>query len=111
MSELAAANKKKVEASLFRYRIAAYVVGVLLLVACSASLSKHVLDGPDYLWVWFLHGYTYVVYLILAFDFYRRTRWPLPRLAEMIVAGLLPGLTFVIERRVSAYAASRGIGS
>ena len=102
--------KKKVEAALFRYRIAAYVVGTLLLIACSASIVKHGFDGPDYLWVWFLHGYTYVVYLILAFDFYRRTRWPLPRLAEMIVAGLLPGLTFVIERRVAAFAASRGIG-
>jgi hypothetical protein len=48
--------------------------------------------------------------LVLAFDLYRRTRWPLLRLAEMILAGLLPGLTFLIERRVAAFAAARGIG-
>ena len=112
MSETATAEtKKKVEAALFRYRIAAYIVGTLLLIACSSSIVKHGFDGPDYLWVWFLHGWFYVVYLILAFDFYRRTRWPLPRLAEMVLAGLLPGLTFVIERRVAAFAAARGIGS
>jgi integral membrane protein len=103
--------QKKIEAALFRYRIAAYAVGTLLLVACTASIVKHAFDGPDFLWVWFLHGYTYLVYLVLAFDFYRRTRWPLLRLAEMVVAGLLPGLTFVIERRVAAYAVTRGIGS
>jgi integral membrane protein len=104
------ATGKPVEAALFRYRIGAYVVGTLLLIACAASIVKHGFDGPDFLWVWFVHGYCYVVYLVLAFDLYRRTRWPLLRLAEMILAGLLPGLTFVIERRVAAFAASRGIG-
>jgi integral membrane protein len=101
---------KPVEAALFRYRIAAYIVGTLLLIACSASITKHVFDGPDFLWVWFVHGWFYVVYLVLAFDLYRRTRWPLLRLVEMVLAGLLPGLTFVIERRVAAFAVSRGIG-
>jgi integral membrane protein len=104
------ATGKPVESALFRYRIAAYIVGTLLLIACTASIVKHVFDGPDFLWVWFVHGYFYVVYLVLAFDLYRRTRWPLLRLAEMILAGLLPGLTFVIERRVAAFAAARGIG-
>jgi integral membrane protein len=104
------ATGKPVEAALFRYRIAAYIVGTLLLIACTASIVKHGFHGPDFLWIWFVHGYFYVVYLVLAFDLYRRTRWPLLRLAEMILAGLLPGLTFVIERRVAAFAASRGIG-
>jgi integral membrane protein len=91
---------------LLRYRIAAYTVGVMLLVACAASFAKHALDGPDFLWVWFVHGYFYLVYLGLAFDLFRRVRWPLPRLFEMLVAGLLPGLTFVIERDISRYAAA-----
>jgi integral membrane protein len=89
---------------LLRYRLAAYTVGVMLLVACLASVVKHVFHGPDFLWVWFVHGYFYLAYLGLAFDLYRRVRWPLPRLFEMLVAGLLPGLTFVIERRVNRLA-------
>ena len=89
-----------------RYRIAAYTVGVMLLVACAASVVRHAFHGPDFLWVWFVHGYFYLVYLVLAFDLFRRVRWPLPRLFEMLVAGLLPGLTFVIERDISRYAAA-----
>lgn len=91
-------------AALLRYRVAAYTVGVMLLIACTASLVKHAFDGPDFLWVWFIHGYFYLVYLGLAFDLYRRVSWPLRRLAEMLVAGLLPGLTFVIEHRVRRFA-------
>jgi integral membrane protein len=101
-------------AALTRYRVAAYVVGVLLVVACLSSICGHGLlpawtgapdpltesFGPDFLWVWMVHGFFYVGYLVLAFDLFRRTRWPLRRLAELIVAGLLPGLTFVIERRI-----------
>lgn len=90
--------------ALFRYRIAAYIVGVMLLVACLSSVVKHALHGPDFLWVWFVHGYFYLAYLGLAFDLFRRVRWPLSRLAEMFIAGLLPGLTFVIERRVNRLA-------
>jgi integral membrane protein len=87
-----------------RYRIAAYTVGVMLLVACAASVVRHAFHGPDFLWVWFVHGYFYLIYLGLAFDLFRRVRWPLPRLFEMLVAGLLPGLTFVIERDINRLA-------
>lgn len=91
--------------ALRRYRIAAYIVGALLLIACVSSVLKRV-DGPDFLWIWMIHGFFYIGYLILAFDLFRRTRWPLRWMAEMLVAGLLPGLTFVIERRVRQYAAA-----
>jgi integral membrane protein len=88
-----------------RYRIAAYVVGTLLVLAC-VSWALHAAHKPSFQWIWIAHGWIYLVYLVLAFDLFRRVRWPLPRLFEMLVAGLLPGLTFVIERDISRYAAA-----
>lgn len=95
--------------ALQRYRIAAYTVGVLLIIACVSSVVKHVFDGPDFVWVWMPHGFVYMIYLVLAFDLFRRTRWPARLMVEMLLAGLLPGLTFVIERRVHRHAVSTGV--
>lgn len=93
-----------VSGALVRYRIAAYVVGVMLLVACAFSISEHFFDKGEGRYIWVVHGWFYVVYLALAFDLFRRCRWKMPQALEMIVAGLVPGLTFVIERRIARLA-------
>ncbi len=87
-----------------RYQVAAYIVGVLLLLVCVEMVMAYGFDNKDLKWVVYVHGYFYILYLFLAFDFFRRYRWPLRTLAEMIVAGLLPGMTFVIERRIARLA-------
>lgn len=90
--------------ALRRYQIAAYVVGVMLIVACGFSIAEYGFEAGEGRYVWVGHGWFYVVYLVLSFDLFRRARWPMSRLAEMLVAGWLPGLTFVIERRITRYA-------
>jgi len=90
--------------ALRRYQLAAYVVGVMLIVACAFSISEYGFDKGEGRYVWVVHGWFYVLYLVLAFDLFRRARWPIGRLAEMLVAGWLPGLTFVIERRITRFA-------
>lgn len=90
--------------ALLRYQIAAYVVGVMLIVACGFSISEYGFDKGEGRYIWVVHGWFYVLYLALAFDLYRRARWPMGRLAEMLVAGWLPGLTFWIERRITRLA-------
>lgn len=92
--------------ALLRYRIAAWVVGTMLIVACAFSIAEYGFDRGEGRYVWVAHGWFYVVYLGLAFDLFRRCRWPLRRLAEMLVAGWLPGLTFVVERRITRLAGS-----
>lgn len=90
--------------ALRRYQIAAYVVGVMLIVACAFSISEYGFDKGEGRYVWVVHGWFYVVYLVAAFDLFRRARWDFGKLAWMMVAGWLPGLTFVIERRITRYA-------
>ncbi len=105
MSETTAPAQASLSGALRRYQVAAYIVGVMLIVACAFSISEYVFDKGEGRYIWVVHGWFYVVYLGLAFDLFRRARWPLGRLAEMLVAGWLPGLTFVIERRITRLAA------
>ena len=46
----------------------------------------------------------YLIYLVLAFDLYRRAQWPGNVMALMIAGGLVPGLVFYVERRVAGRA-------
>jgi integral membrane protein len=91
--------------ALLRYRVIAYVVGVgLILLVCVGVPLKYAADvswlvaivGP-------LHGVLYVIYLALTLDLARRIRMnPLVAIAVML-AGTIPFLSFVAERKISAY--------
>lgn len=47
------------------------------------------------------HGWLYVVYLVLAFDLGTKAKWPLPKLAWILLAGTIPTAAFFVERKVS----------
>ncbi len=98
------------------YRALALVVGVLLLVGTFAAVLKysHVLHedliaqgtslqqlGEDLTPVWVVHGWVYMVYVVIAFVLTQKAGWPLPRFLLMMVAGLVPALIFWVERRVA----------
>lgn len=90
------------QGALTRYRVIAVIVGTALLVL-TAGVVVHVVDG-DHTWIKIaatVHGYLYIVYLVLGFDLCRRARWSLPRTALVLLAGIVPFLTFVAERRVT----------
>jgi integral membrane protein len=90
-----------VKAALLRYRVAAYVVGLLLLGLVGAMYMKYAEDDDGYMWIAMIHGWFYLVYLGLAFDLYRRAEWPGKVMAGMIAGGLVPGMVFFVERTVS----------
>jgi integral membrane protein len=84
------------------YRVLAIAVGIFLLAACIDWLLHHVDSGiPDLWWLWMMHGYVYIAYLVVAVPFIRKAGWPLNFVALIIVAGLIPILMFVVEHYVS----------
>lgn len=91
-------------AALLRYRIAAYVVGILLLLLVVAMYMKYAQDDDRFMWVAMIHGWFYLIYLGLGFDLYRRALWPGKVMAAMIAGGLVPGLVFFVERRIAGRA-------
>jgi integral membrane protein len=91
------------------YRVLALVVGVLLVVGTVGSIFKYLLEdgsslqqlGDDLTPIWLIHGWIYMVYVAVAFVLTQKARWTLPQFLLMLVAGLVPGLIFWVERRVA----------
>jgi len=97
----------KAHAALGRYRVMAWVTGTMLILLCvevvlhyAVGVSKDALGAFQY--VPFAHGWVYVVYLATVMDLWSKMRWSLGRLAAMVLAGVVPVMSFVLERRVHA---------
>ena len=86
-----------------RYRVMAYLTGVVLLVACFVALPlTYVADEPAFgKVVWTLHGWLYLLYLMAAVHLAMARRWPPVRLVLVLLAGTIPFLSFVMERKLS----------
>lgn len=91
------------KAALTRYRIMAYVVGVMLLVLTLVAMPlKYAADEPTLVeTVGPLHGFLYMVYLVATFDLGVRGRWGVGRVLLVMLAGTVPFLSFVAERKVT----------
>ncbi len=89
--------------ALTRYRVIAYIVGVMLLVLLFVAMPlKYLGDNPSAMnVVGPLHGFLYMVYLLATFDLFRRVRWSLPRLLLVALAGTIPFLSFYAERKTT----------
>lgn len=91
------------------YRGLALVVGVLLafgalvafplkyFAADGSSLQEF---GESASIVWLVHGWVFIVYVVVAFLLSRRAGWSLGFTALALVAGLVPLLIFWVERQV-----------
>lgn len=90
---------------LTRYRIMAYVTGVLLVALSIGMIGKYALkmDGAtDFTQVVSIaHGWLYVVYLIFAFDLGSKAKWPVKKQLWVLLAGTVPTAAFFVERRIS----------
>ncbi len=88
---------------LLRYRVMANIVGVGLVILVFVGVPLQfaannlvVVDvvGP-------LHGFLYIVYLVVAFDLAVRRRWVWWKALLVLGAGTVPLLSFVVERWVT----------
>ena len=98
------AAKRRLAASLLRYRVLAYVVGTgLLLHVLVAMPLKYFADSPGMVAVvGTAHGFLFLVYVLTAMDLAFRARFSLLRAVLVIVAGTIPFFSFVAERKVTA---------
>ncbi|MCX4765041.1 DUF3817 domain-containing protein [Streptomyces sp. NBC_01275] len=90
---------------LTRYRVLAYVTGVLLVLLCLSMIAKYGLsvDGAaDFTRVVAIaHGWLYVVYLVFAFDLGSKAKWPVGKQLWVLLAGTIPTAAFFVERKIS----------
>ena len=87
---------------MLRYRVMAYVTGVVLIVLCFVGIPLQVAGHPavanD---VGVVHGILYIIYLAVAWILARKLRLATKPTVLMLLAGTIPVMTFIVERWVT----------
>lgn len=92
-------TQRGLRGALFRYQLMANIVGVLVIplffftglhLAIGGFKAELAIFGIG-------HGYLYIVYLITAGFLGLKARLPIPWILLMGIAGIVPGLTFLVE--------------
>ena len=117
---------RDISSALFRYRVMANIVGVLLIVLILIGVPLANFDGTS-MWgifsstpaIWtegtqahaagewittvlgIAHGYLYMIFLITAFLLSRRAAWPMGFTLLVLACGTVPVLSFWAERRAT----------
>ena len=92
----------KIKKALTRYRISAFTVGWGLIILCVTIVMKYVFDLGWAVALWGpIHGVLFIIYVLLAFDLAYKDRWSLLGTLKVLVAGVIPGVSFVAERWAS----------
>jgi len=92
-------TERGLKGALFRYQVMANIVGVLIIPLFFFTGLHLWLGGfkPELAIFGVGHGYLYIVYLITAGFLALKARLHIPWILLMFLAGLVPGLTFVVE--------------
>jgi integral membrane protein len=96
--------------ALQRYRVVAWIVGVLLIVlVCIGVPLKYAADIPEISkYVGLVHGVVvYPLYLLLTLDLARRVRMSPLRTVLTMVAGTVPFVSFWAEHETTRYVRDR----
>ncbi len=93
-----------VTAALLRFRVIAYAVGVGLIILVFVGVPLRYLGDTPVVarTVGPIHGLLYMVYLVLTLDLATRCRFTAKRTVLVMLAGTIPFLSFVAERKISA---------
>ncbi|WP_246199696.1 DUF3817 domain-containing protein [Arthrobacter zhaoguopingii] len=114
----------QIRSALSFYKLLAYATGVMLLLVVVEMVAKYGFNaeivagggaGVQFLSeaeadasggfnlskaVLIVHGWLYVVYLIADFRLWQFLRWPFSRFLLIALGGVVPLLSFIVERRV-----------
>ncbi|WP_329090740.1 DUF3817 domain-containing protein [Streptosporangium sp. NBC_01469] len=90
------------ESALKPFRILAYIVGVMLLVLVTCIVLRYGfgIEQPSKI-VSPIHGFLYMLYLVATMNLGMKARWTWPYILGVMLAGTVPLLSFVFERRVT----------
>ena len=91
----------QVGSALRRFKVMAVVVGIGLLVLCLEIVLHYGFDNTSLNWWSPIHGVLYMLYLVTTVDLGFKVRWPLLKTVGVMLAGVVPFFSFVMERKVA----------
>lgn len=95
---------KGLAGALTRFRVMAFVTGVVLAFMTVVGLPFKYVLGETATWYtigWQAHGWLYIIYVAVTLDLVFRLRWHLGRAILILLAGTIPFMSFVAERYVT----------
>ena len=94
--------------ALTRYRVMAVITGVMLILVFLGMLRyipgvprTEGLDSALGI-LSQVHGFVYVVYVVTVWQVWSQAKWGYKRLASMFFGGIVPLLSFFVEKRVTS---------
>jgi integral membrane protein len=83
-----------------RYRVMAYITGVLIIVVCFVGIPLQVAAHNNFItnYIGTVHGWLYIVYVVFAYILARKLKMRLGPTVLLLLAGTVPVLTFFVER-------------
>ncbi|MGD0379888.1 MAG: DUF3817 domain-containing protein [Acidimicrobiales bacterium] len=88
---------------LTRYRVMAYTTAVLLIVLVFVGVPLQAAGHPGLATVLgTIHGFLYLIYLVVAFQLTRRLHIPVVRTLLVLLAGTVPFGAIIAERRLTS---------
>ena len=89
-------------AAVLRYRVMAYITGVVLMFLCFVGIPLQIAGHPvvanD---VGVVHGILYIIYLVFAWILSRKLQLANKPTVLMLLAGTIPIMTFIVERWIT----------
>jgi integral membrane protein len=87
-------------AAALRYRVMAYITGVLIIVVCFVGIPLQVAAHNTFIAndIGTLHGFLYIIYVVVAYMLAQKLKMRLGPTILLLLAGTIPVLTFVVER-------------
>lgn len=86
---------------LLAFRVMAWTTGVFLLLLCTSMVLRYGFGNDSLIWSGYAHGWLYMVYLVTVLLLGTSVHWTPGRMVLVMLAGTVPGMSFVAERRVT----------
>jgi integral membrane protein len=87
-------------AAALRYRVMAYITGVLIIVVCFVGIPLQVAAHNTFIVndIGTVHGFLYIVYVIFAYLLAQKLKMRMGPTVLLLLAGTVPVMTFFVER-------------
>lgn len=102
-------RRERVKKALTFFSITAYFTGVMLLLLVAAMITIYGIIGLDFgldtakpRWftiIAIIHGYCYMAFLIAVVNLGTRARWEPSKWMVTALGGVVPFLSFIVERK------------
>jgi integral membrane protein len=83
-----------------RYRVMAYITGVLIIVVCFAGIPLQIAAHNTFIvnQIGTVHGVLYIIYIIFAYILAQKLKMKMGPTILLLLAGTVPIMTFFVER-------------